>query len=255
MFSRNRTTTVLAVATVVMASFVLTATSALAATIVNTTWTTTTDTTNDWVTGNSSGTWTWTINSGVIVTLGNNTNNTGRLFVGISSNSVNQTLILTSTDGGGILNLRGNHSLDPVLGRLGHVGDTGTIEINGGVSLIGGSNPFRYSTTAGNAITINNGLVDFTGNGNDPFVRESNGFLTFNIADNMATLIVPGQIDDAADFTTTWAGASVTASGSNPLSFDFDSIANETTITAVPEPRAALLGGLGLLALLRRRRG
>ena len=38
------------------------------------------------------------------------------------------------------------------------------------------------------------------------------------------------------------------------VSYSFAQSTGDLTITAVPEPAAALLGGLGLLTLLRRRR-
>jgi hypothetical protein len=59
-----------------------------------------------------------------------------------------------------------------------------------------------------------------------------------------------GTITTATDFRVyIITGASTTSHG-----FALDNITLEGTVTAIPEPSAALLGGLGLLALLRRRR-
>ena len=198
---------------------------AQAATITTKTWTTGTDTTSQWLSDSGSSA-TWTVNSGVTATLGDNVSEQGRLFVGINGNDF--VLTVTSSDGGGILNLFGHHPADAVIGRLGNGGETGTLLIDGGVSVIGGTNPMGYFW---GVIQIDNGLVDFSDGG---FVNKG-GSLTINIADNDATLIVPGQIDDATDFSTTWSNASVAASGSNPLEFSYDSGNDETTITAGSE--------------------
>ncbi len=62
------------------------------------------------------------------------------------------------------------------------------------------------------------------------------------------------DIDDATDLSTTWSGASVAASGSNPLGFSYDGVNDETTINAIPEPATMVLLALGGLAVVRRRR-
>jgi len=102
---------------------------AQAATITTKTWTTGTDTTDQWLSDSGSSA-TWTVNSGVTATLGDNVSEQGRLFVGINGNDF--VLTVTSSDGGGTLNLFGHHPADAIIGRLGHSGGTGTLLINGG---------------------------------------------------------------------------------------------------------------------------
>ena len=104
------------------------------------------------------------------------------------------------------------------------VSDSAIVEINGGIWSLteadGGSVLGLNLTSAGATVKLNG---------------------TFNFG--------LGNIDEATD-TGTITG---TLSNGDAFSMGFDKTLGGT-ITIIPEPRAALLGGIGLIALLRRRR-
>ena len=215
MSTRNRTLLTLAVAALVSLAS-LSAKHAAAAPIVDATYAVDTNMQSTYFLTNTTNPATWTINSGVTLTI-------GRFFLG--ADRYDQTLTLT---GGGTLNLFGTGNM--AFARIGHSvspAATGTLVIDGGVSVFG--NDQRLNTDGGGAVfTIIDGLADFSAGSFSVWAP-----LAFSIADNNATLIVAGQIDDAADFASTFSGAataSVTASGSSALSFSFDG--TNTTITA-----------------------
>jgi MYXO-CTERM domain-containing protein len=66
-----------------------------------------------------------------------------------------------------------------------------------------------------------------------------------NFAVNVDTIGLTG-----GGTTGIWTGSNV----GNTLNYSFNQSTGDLTVTVVPEPGAALLGGLGMLALLRRRR-
>jgi len=81
--------------------------------------------------------------------------------------------------------------------------------------------------------------------------------INYNGAWNNGLFTFGGAIADGGTFTAglnTWQIDYNASSGGLNFNGDFLPSSSFVNITAVPEPRAALLGGLGLLALLRRRR-
>lgn len=96
-------------------------------------------------------------------------------------------------------------------------------------------------------------LLDLTGAGSD-FLQGTGTSWTFNFANTGAAGWY--KIVDWTGTTTFSAGDFIAANLPSGLtgSFTVDSGTSALYLNVVPEPRAALLGGLGLLALLRRRR-
>ena len=124
----------------------------------------------------------------------------------------------------------------------------GTLSIDGGELTLDGTSKFTFAlgTTSDlvsllNSVTLNLGtntlgLTDFT-------FSNSGGF-----GAGIYTLI-----SGASAFTGSLDGSDLIGSV-NGLSSTLSMSGNNLILTAVPEPSAAILGGLGMLALLRRRR-
>lgn len=106
-----------------------------------------------------------------------------------------------------------------------------------------------------------------------PFAGESDGLFEFDVLltdANGTGVVVHDNISNSQGASVTTAGLSApltsfTASGGNDVVLVFDAVAgfqndddqlylNGFELTQIPEPSAALLAGLGVLALLRRRR-
>jgi autotransporter-associated beta strand protein len=163
------------------------------------------------------------------------------------------------------------------LGGSGTVG--GAITVNNGATLSPGNSAgqFTVSTSLALAATSNT-LMELGGTTlgtlYDNVTIDVAGALTYGGNLNIVNL---GLYDmDAASFsydlfslgaTTTGDFASVTVNsillsnsgglwtGSNGgVDYSFAQSTGDLTVSVIPEPRAALLGGLGLLVLLRRRR-
>jgi hypothetical protein len=85
--------------------------------------------------------------------------------------------------------------------------------------------------------------------------------LNYNAPDSVSTMLANDTADLWLGTTKVWDGVSVQTASQSITDLKFSFSAGTATIgidniviTAIPEPTAALLGGLGLLALLRRRR-
>lgn len=131
--------------------------------------------------------------------------------------------------------------------------DSSEIILNGGSFTLnedGGGNITPFFATDNAIVRINGGAWTFTN-----ALLGSNAPLAFNVSGSAQVILNGafnfgiGAIDEATD-TGTITG---TLANGDAFSMLFDKTAGGT-ITIIPEPSAALLGGLGLLALLRRRR-
>ena len=200
-------------------------------------------------------------------------NNTGLSTTGLTS-STN-----TATPWSVAVSMPGNASTG-----FGGNGINGTVGASGPFNTTGTNRPtvdgifVNQNGSSGPAITITgltpNSLYDFSAIGGrasggvDGFIKVTTGAFGSGGSD---IDLLPGDTDDLLDtFTLSNAGTilnfQVTSNVSGVVAFQFfenetiagNTVANATfnalSITGIPEPSAALLGGLGLLALLRRRR-
>jgi hypothetical protein len=107
------------------------------------------------------------------------------------------------------------------------------------------SNSFNFSYSTDGSTFITTGLADALFTYTSPAAA---GVTSLASVGSPSATISP-TVANGGNLFFRWSGADVGGSGSRD-EFALDNI----SITAVPEPSAALLGGLGLLALLRRRR-
>lgn len=210
-------------------------TSANAATLVSQTFTTSTSTAanNDWFL--ESATATWTINPGVDVSTAS-----GRFFIGSGAEAVTADAIFIVT-GGGQLNISNTSAFTFRLGQDQNA-EAGVLRITGGstVSLTGNQGPFsQESNGVPYTPTNSRSRIEMTGLG--------------------STLMAEGTYDSISGLynrgTIATEALPISATGSNEiLSITYNAGTNVTTFTVIPEPSAALLGFVGMLGLLRRRR-
>lgn len=140
-----------------------------------------------------------------------------------------------------------------VTGQLGATNvSVGTAATSGGDGLIGGnlhfgSGSFLQVVNLNDALTVA-GTVSFgTGFGIDNLLGVAWGSLDLNTP---YTVLASTTDFSAAGLDHFGAGNAYDVGGGRSAYFQNGSL----QVVVIPEPRAALLGGLGLLALLRRRR-
>ncbi|MES2439695.1 MAG: autotransporter-associated beta strand repeat-containing protein [Verrucomicrobiota bacterium] len=154
-----------------------------------------------------------------------------------------------------------------------NVGASNTMTVGGGAILAPGASPGTLSVTGGLSFaagstfaveiaptTPTSDLVNLTGGLSiDPAATLALGLFGSD------TLLAGGTKFVLVDYGTTWNGGSfsgladdsTTVFGLNSYYVDYNDVSlggTAFTLTAVPEPAAALLGSLGLLAIMRRRR-
>jgi hypothetical protein len=182
---------------------------------------------------------TWTIDGNI--TVGNGATADGRVFVGVNGASGKLTLHGANGNGDALL-LNGYHPSSPVLGRLGHQGGLGTMDIDGGLAVTMGGRAMHFDGSGTNTIHIGDGSLNYTTTGFGWVEGAENSFVNHVIGAN-GSLIVPGVFTDAAGFSS-WAVTSgtnveegdifVSAGSGFTLSFADDGV--NTTITATPLP-------------------
>ena len=151
------------------------------------------------------------------------------------------TSSLTTVDAAGTLAGIGTVGAATINGDLAP-GDGGIESLNfGGNLTLAGTSTFEISAANTADLAISSALLAFGG--------------VLNVS-NIAGTLANGQSFDLFNWgTTTGAFSAVNLPTlDSGLTWDQSSLYTNGTITVVPEPRAALLGGLGMLALLRRRR-
>jgi autotransporter-associated beta strand protein len=157
------------------------------------------------------------------------------------------TSSLTTVDGGATLQGTGTVGTTTVNGILAPGNSIGTIGIVGTLDLNGISN-FEIDPTLGLGLNRAADLANVTG------AISYGGILNVLYGGNAANF-TNGMIFNLFDATLGFSDAFTTVnlpSLAGGLTWQND-LATSGSISVVPEPHAALLGGLGLLALLRRR--
>lgn len=136
-----------------------------------------------------------------------------------------------------------------------------TYTVNADGTLIFRNNITNF-TNDGNAkqaqVNLFGGTVRFDGTINARFTNAANNYISFNSLGSLFTADFGGQLPDIttieAQFGNSFRiGGSLVGNPNAELSIT-DNGNGTFNISAIPEPSAALLGSLGLLALLRRRR-
>jgi fibronectin-binding autotransporter adhesin len=209
------------------------------------------------------------------LTLNGSASYTGTTTVNAGILAVNGSLGNTSTTVGGTGTLQGSGST------------VGSVTINSGGTLAAGnsieslatgaltlnaSSTFAYEIDNDAAATVAGDLTAVTGN----LTLDLTNAAILTINELGAGTWLPGEKLTLISYTATWNGGLFNYGGtladdsnfmfsgvqwlfnyndtSEGTNYTADSNGTFVTMTVVPEPRAALLGGLGLLMLLRRRR-
>ena len=141
----------------------------------------------------------------------------------------------------GTLYLSGNLGAGSVnVGSVGTIGGTGTL--TGNLAFASGADLLFNPLTT---LTVNTGTVSFGG-----FSVADLFGLTNAVAEGTYTLINGTATFNFANVSNFGLANAYDLTGGKKAYFESGSM----NLVVIPEPRAALLGGLGLLALLRRRR-
>jgi fibronectin-binding autotransporter adhesin len=191
------------------------------------------------------------------LTLSNNNSYTGTTSVtagklvvnGNSSTANGNVSVASGASLGGVGTIGGATTLDGILAPGNSIG---TITVNNnvtwnGAATTGSGTDWQFELGLANYAD----LLDITGAGSD-FIKGTAGSYRFDFlgSGNLGTFKLVDWVDTTnfviSDFSYTNLGAGKTGS--------FAITGSQLDFTVIPEPRAALLGSLGLLALLRRRR-
>ena len=201
-------------------------------------------------------------NNNAVVSLGNSDfSSEGRFFVGLGDTTGRDgTLTLTSADSTGFFILYGTS--EGRVGRIGHrsysFGDlAGTVNIEGGAN-VAMKQKWSYNGTAGNAVNVLNGILNLTSAG---FVQDTSGGSLLCTIGREGKILVSGNVQSTTAFGALWGNSAtdlgLAAVTGTSLAYTYNSTANTTTITAVPEPGTLAMCAacvIGLLAYAWRKR-
>lgn len=186
------------------------------------------------------------------------------------------TTILNATTGytgdtvvsGGKLVVNGNISTSilttvKTTATLGGTGTVGALVVNSNGTFAPGDGGIESLNVAGN-LTLDSGSIsafEINTAGDIADLAISSALLTFGGTLNVTNIggaLIAGDVFNLFDWaTTSGAFSAVNLPGLDAgLAWDQTNLysTGQIAVAAVPEPRAALLGGLGIMALLRRRR-
>lgn len=174
---------------------------------------------------NAAGTSTININTGGSMDFSGAIGNGSTVFLG---NNVATAIGIINLQGG---MLNGTNLTNIIFGRD---GGTGQLNILAGAVILGDSTPLFDVTNAGLAFGTNN-----------------NSFINFSLG-STGTLAVTGA--NQTFYQSLWNSNDLRYGGTNTGLFSDHYQVTGNILSVIPEPSAALLGGLGLFGLLRRRR-
>ena len=119
----------------------------------------------------------------------------------------------------------------------------GTLQINAN---------FTFSSTTNTVVNLLGGSVNSDGAVLSGLTNQATNFVSFQSADSTFTAEFGGQFADITDVTAQLGDSFKDTTGNGLAAVD--NLDGSFTVSVVPEPGAPLLGALGVLLLLRRRR-